>query len=110
MNEMHRRSGRAPRAHPAIVRLTHWISAAAMVCMIMSGWRIYNASPILPFTFPEWATIGGWLGGALNWHFAAMWALAARDVRAVPAAVDHLHRRLSTDTRMIPVCCACLNI
>ncbi|NPD67710.1 cytochrome b/b6 domain-containing protein [Lichenicola cladoniae] len=74
---MHRKPGRAPRAHPAIVRLTHWISAAAMVCMIMSGWRIYNASPILPFTFPEWATIGGWLGGALNWHFAAMWALAA---------------------------------
>ncbi|MBE7211706.1 MAG: cytochrome b/b6 domain-containing protein [Gluconacetobacter diazotrophicus] len=63
------------RAHPLVVRLCHWMAAAAMVCMIMSGWQIYNASPILPFTFPHWATLGGWLGGAIAWHFAAMWAL-----------------------------------
>ena len=72
---MNQTYSKPPRAHPAIVRLTHWTAAAAMICMIMSGWRIYNASPILPFMFPEWATLGGWLGGALNWHFAAMWAL-----------------------------------
>ena len=63
-------------AHPLIVRVTHWIGAVAMLCMITSGWQIYNASPILPFVFPAWATLGGWLGGALNWHFAAMWVLA----------------------------------
>ena len=61
--------------HPRWVRITHWINAVAMVIMIMSGWRIYNASPLFPFAFPEWMTIGGWLAGALDWHFAAMWLL-----------------------------------
>ena len=69
------RQADAPRAHPAIVRLTHWIAAASVICMIMSGWQIYNASPILFFSFPAWATLGGWLGGAIAWHFAAMWSL-----------------------------------
>lgn len=63
--------------HPAWVRITHWINAIAMVVMIGSGLQIYNASPILPFGFPPAVTIGGWLGGALLWHFAAMWALMA---------------------------------
>lgn len=61
--------------HPIVVRVTHWLNAAAILMMVMSGWRIYNASPFLPFTFPAWATLGGWLGGALQWHFAAMWLL-----------------------------------
>jgi thiosulfate reductase cytochrome b subunit len=64
-----------PVIHPAIVRLTHWINAIAVVVMILSGWQIYNASPILPFSFPAWMTLGGWLGGAIQWHFAAMWVL-----------------------------------
>jgi len=59
--------------HPVVVRLTHWINAFAMSCMILSGWRIYDASPIFHFTFPHWMTLGGWLGGAIAWHFAAMW-------------------------------------
>ena len=59
--------------HPLIVRLTHWLNAVAVIVMIGSGWQIYNASPILPFAFPAAITIGGWLGGALLWHFAAMW-------------------------------------
>lgn len=62
--------------HPWPVRLTHWVNAAAMTVMIMSGWRIYGASPLFPFVFPAWATLGDWLGGALAWHFAAMWLLA----------------------------------
>lgn len=63
--------------HPAIVRVTHWLNAAAIVMMVMSGWRIYDASPLFGFTFPAWATLGGWLGGAIAWHFAAMWLLVA---------------------------------
>ncbi|CAB3746851.1 cytochrome b/b6 domain-containing protein [Paraburkholderia solisilvae] len=68
---------RAPRivVHSLVVRITHWINAFAMVCMVMSGWAIYNASPLFPFSFPVWATVGGWLGGSLAWHFAAMWLL-----------------------------------
>ena len=63
------------RIHPLMVRLFHWINAAAIILMIMSGWRIYNASPLFAFSFPRQVTLGGWLGGALQWHFAAMWLL-----------------------------------
>ena len=62
--------------HPAWVRITHWINALAMFIMIASGWQIYNASPLFPFVFPPAITLGGWLAGALLWHFAAMWLLA----------------------------------
>jgi thiosulfate reductase cytochrome b subunit len=62
--------------HPGWVRVTHWINALAMLVMIMSGWRVYNASPLFDFDFPKLITLGGWLGGALLWHFAAMWVLA----------------------------------
>jgi thiosulfate reductase cytochrome b subunit len=65
-----------PLIHPRWVRITHWINAVAMVVMIMSGWQIYNASPLFDFDFPRSITLGGWLAGALLWHFAAMWVLA----------------------------------
>jgi thiosulfate reductase cytochrome b subunit len=61
--------------HPVWVRVCHWTNAVAMVLMIMSGWQIYNASPLFDFLFPKTITIGGWLAGALLWHFAAMWLL-----------------------------------
>jgi thiosulfate reductase cytochrome b subunit len=60
---------------PAWVRTLHWINAVAVVLMIMSGWQIYNASPLFGFTFSHSITLGDWLGGALLWHFAAMWLL-----------------------------------
>ncbi len=60
---------------PGWVRILHWINAVAMIAMIMSGWQIYDASPLFGFTFPRAITLGGWLGGALLWHFAAMWLL-----------------------------------
>ena len=61
---------------PAWVRVMHWINALAMILMIMSGLQIYNASPLFTsLTFSKTITLGGWLGGALLWHFAAMWLL-----------------------------------
>lgn len=63
------------RIHPLPVRLTHWLNALVMVGMFMSGWGIYNASPLFPFHVPAWATLGGWLGGAIAWHLAVMWVL-----------------------------------
>ena len=60
---------------PAWVRTTHWINALAMILMIMSGWQIYNASPLFDFRFSRDITLGGWLAGGLLWHFAAMWLL-----------------------------------
>jgi hypothetical protein len=44
--------------HPVWVRMFHWINAAAVILMYMSGW----------------------LGGALLWHFAVMWILVANFV------------------------------
>ncbi|MBI4293591.1 MAG: cytochrome b/b6 domain-containing protein [Betaproteobacteria bacterium] len=63
--------------HPAWLRATHWINAIAVAIMVTSGWRIYNAAPFFEFLFPKSITLGGWLGGAIQWHFAAMWLLAA---------------------------------
>src|ERR1700692_3308383 len=60
---------------PAWVRIVHWTNAVAMILMIMSGWQIYNASPLFDFKFAKSITLGDWLGGALLWHFAAMWLL-----------------------------------
>ena len=62
---------------PAWLGVTHWLNVLAVLVMVMSGWRIYDASPIFNFSFPVEITLGGWLGGALLWHFAAMWLLVA---------------------------------
>ena len=68
-------SGSKTVIHTLAVRITHWINAIAIIIMILSGWRIYDASPLFDFEFPEAITLGGWLAGALQWHFAAMWLL-----------------------------------
>ncbi len=76
------------RRHHLVVRITHWVNAIALLVMIGSGLRIFNAYPAFarrgetfccyPFAghkIPEWLTFGGWLAGARNWHFAMMWVL-----------------------------------
>jgi thiosulfate reductase cytochrome b subunit len=75
------------QTHAIAVRVTHWLMALSMLIMIGSGWRIYNASPIFGFSFPDWAVLGGDVETALArhndpgvasgiaWHFAAMWVL-----------------------------------
>ena len=63
--------------HPRLVRITHWVNVLCIVIMVMSGWRIYDASPLFNFEFPKSITMGAGLAGALLWHFAAMWLLAA---------------------------------
>ena len=70
---------KAPMSRPVHrwpVRITHWVNLFAMTCMFMSGWEIYNASPLFDFRFPPAVTLGGWLGGAIGWHLALMWLLA----------------------------------
>jgi thiosulfate reductase cytochrome b subunit len=69
-------SSRATPVHPVWLRVTHWLNALAVVVLVLSGWRIYNAAPFFDLRFPRDLTLGGWLGGALQWHFAAMWLLA----------------------------------
>jgi thiosulfate reductase cytochrome b subunit len=63
--------------HPLPVRLAHAVIALALGCMMTSGWAVYDASPLFGWRIPAWATPGGWLGGSLAWHFAAMSMLLA---------------------------------
>ena len=82
--------------HPLVVRITHWINVLAVLIMVTSGWRIYNASPLFPFRFPNDLTLGGWLAGALQWHFAALWLLAINGVVYVTYGIvsGHFRRKL----------------
>ena len=82
-----------PVIHPGWVRLTHWINAAAIVLMVMSGWEIYNASPLFAFRFPPSVTLGGWLAGALLWHFAAMWLFVVNGLVYVLLGIASGHFR-----------------
>ncbi|OOG60764.1 cytochrome b/b6 domain-containing protein [Polaromonas sp. C04] len=66
--------------HPGWLRAMHWINALAVVTLVMSGWRIYDATGFMGFEIPAVLTLGGWLGGAIQWHFAAMWVLAINGV------------------------------
>lgn len=67
--------------HSAVVRFCHWLNAAALLVMITSGWRIFIAfpsfGPKIPehrlLRIPDAITLGGWLGGALQWHYTFMW-------------------------------------
>lgn len=71
----------AAREHPRLVRLTHWANAVIVTVMIMSGLQIFMAfpsfGPKIPQSdlvyVPEFLRVGGWLGGALQWHFAFAW-------------------------------------
>jgi thiosulfate reductase cytochrome b subunit len=92
------RSATAPKViQPAWVRIMHWINAVAIILMIMSGLQVYNASPLFTsLTFSHTITLGGWLGGALLWHFAAMWLLVVNGLAylAVGIATGRFARKL----------------
>jgi thiosulfate reductase cytochrome b subunit len=83
--------------HRWFVRVFHWVNVVGMTIMITSGWRIYNASPLFNFKFPNSITLGGWLGGALQWHFAAMWLLVINFViyLVLGFATGHFRRRMT---------------
>ncbi len=67
--------------HPWIVRVAHWLNAVAVFVLITSGLRIFRAFPSFGPKIPQqnfWVTppgitLGGWLAGALQWHFTFMW-------------------------------------
>lgn len=73
----------APAAyeHPWVVRFTHWLNAIALFVLAGSGLQIFMAfpsfGPKIPerdYTFiPEKLGLGGWLAGALQWHFTFAW-------------------------------------
>jgi thiosulfate reductase cytochrome b subunit len=82
--------------HPLVVRITHWVNVLAVLIMVTSGWRIYNASPLFDWAFPQEITLGGWLAGALQWHFAGMWLFAVNGLvyLVYGIASGHFRRKL----------------
>ena len=79
---------RAVYEHPFIVRLCHWLNAVALFVMVGSGLQIFRAFPSFGAKIPQkdllhWPkafAIGGWLGGALQWHLTFMWIYIATGV------------------------------
>jgi thiosulfate reductase cytochrome b subunit len=64
-------------SQPSIVRLFHWVNIISLFGAIASGLQIYNANPVFGgregIHIPWLLTLGGWLAGGRNWHFALMW-------------------------------------
>ena len=83
--------------HPWPLRLMHWLNALAILTLIGSGWQIYNAAPLFPFSFPEAITIGQWLGAAVAWHLAAIWLLVLNGVSYLVwgTVSGHFRRKLA---------------
>ena len=67
--------------HPTAVRVCHWLAALAIAVLVASGLEVFAAFPSfgekIPqqdlFTPPAFARLGGWLGGALQWHLTFAW-------------------------------------
>jgi len=59
------------------VKNTNWSDSRFRVSKFDDCLFDVNAAPFFDFIIPSEITLGGWLGGAIQWHFAAMWLLAA---------------------------------
>jgi thiosulfate reductase cytochrome b subunit len=96
MERVHQEQGGWIKIHPLVVRVTHWINALGILIMVTSGWRIYNAAPFFPFRIPNELTLGGWLAGALQWHFAAMWLIVVNGLVYMSYGIvsGHFRRKL----------------
>ena len=78
----------AVREHPFVVRFCHWVNAIALFVMVGSGLQIFRAFPSFGdkvpqenlLNWPKSLAIGGWLGGALQWHLTFMWIYIATGV------------------------------
>lgn len=100
MDEAGLGEGELVRRHRLPTRLWHWINAACLVVLLMSGLMIFNAHPRLYWgqyganpdpawldlshvnngvPFPGWITLPSHysLADARLWHFAAAWLFAA---------------------------------
>jgi Ni/Fe-hydrogenase b-type cytochrome subunit len=77
-------TARSSLIHPGVVRFTHWLNAIVLVVMVASGLEIFAAFPSFGEKIPHHnlvaipgvVRLGGWLGGALQWHFAFAWLFA----------------------------------
>jgi Ni/Fe-hydrogenase b-type cytochrome subunit len=78
-------------AHPAAVRVCHWLTALTVPLLAASGLEIFAAFPSFGekvpqrdlFVPPDAVRLGGWLGGALQWHLTFAWIFAATGIAYV---------------------------
>lgn len=106
------RNGR--RAQPAAIRIAHWITIPLLVIMAGSGLEIFAWYPSFgplnaqyswyPFRNdapPKWLRIGGWVGGARQWHFEFAWFLVLNGIiyLAYLIASGEWRRRVFIPTR-----------
>ena len=88
---------RAAYEHPWLVRVTHWLTAISLFVLVGSGLQIFHAfpsfGPKIPqenfFDPPQAIRIGGWLGGALMWHFTFMWIFMGAGAAYLVFQIDH---------------------
>ncbi len=74
--------------HPWAVRFCHWLNTVSLLVMAASGLRIFAAFPSFGakvpekdlFVVPKLLTLGGWLGGALQWHMTFAWIYIATGI------------------------------
>lgn len=87
--------------HPWLVRFTHWLNAISLAVMTMSGLQVYMAFPSFGAKIPqadflhapEALRLGGWLGGALQWHLTFAWLFTLTGVAYVLYLVVSGHWR-----------------
>ncbi len=100
----------AVREHPLIVRLCHWVNAVALFVMIGSGVQIFRAfpsfGPKLPekdlIDLPRAFALGGWLGGALQWHLTFAWIYIGTGLIYLGYQLSGNYRQILFVTRDIP--------
>ena len=88
--------------HPFIVRLCHWVNAVSLFVLIGSGLQIFRAFSSFGAKIPQkdlihWPkafAIGGWLGGALQWHLTFVWIYIASGLLYVSELIEE-HSRLA---------------
>jgi thiosulfate reductase cytochrome b subunit len=74
--------------HPRAVRFCHWLNTISLFVMAGSGLQIFRAfpsfGPKIPqhdlLNVPKSLALGGWLGGALQWHLTFAWIYVATGV------------------------------
>jgi len=74
--------------HPWAVRFCHWLNTISLFVMAGSGLQIFRAfpsfGPKVPqhdlLNVPKSLALGGWLGGALQWHLTFAWIYVATGV------------------------------
>jgi thiosulfate reductase cytochrome b subunit len=68
--------------HSYLARFSHWLFAISVLVLGASGLQIFRAFPSFsaklpaPYELTAPPGLGGWLGGALSWHFTFAWFFA----------------------------------